>query len=141
MVEISFDLEVEGDITDAELDQKLTILGEHIVNAVKQNIRDMGLISDSGAHPLLQGWFSKAKNGVLIIENITEYADYIEFGTYSYWASNGLEGFTDPMEPKKKDVSRKAAKELGKGMQSFAPLRKVIFNESIMQSLVDEAFS
>lgn len=137
-MEINIDLELDGEISDEELDMSLKILGELIINKVKENIRQMGLIQ-SGQY--LQGWLSEVKNGELIIENTKAYSDFLEFGTYSYWASNGLENYTDPMEPKKKDISRKERKNLGKGGQSFAPLRKVLFNESIMQNLVDEAFS
>ena len=138
MVDININLDIEGDISDADLNIKLKILAELIINAVKGNIRALGLI-DSGQY--LQGWISEVKDGSIIIQNTTKHSDYLEFGTFGYWDKNGLDNFTDPSDPKKRDLSSSAKLSFPKGMQSFAPLRKVVFNEGVMQGLVDQAFS
>ncbi len=138
MVDIDINIEIEDEISDEELDIKLKILAELIVNAIKENIRGMELI-DGGQY--LQGWITDVKNGVITIENTQDYSKYLEFGTFGYWKRHGLNSFTDPSDPKKKDMSPSASTKFPKGMQSFGSVRKVLFNESIMQSLVDEAFS
>jgi hypothetical protein len=138
MVDININLDIEGDISDEDLDIRLKILAELIVNAIKQNIRDMGLIQGG---QYLQGWVTEVKDGGIVIENTIEHSDYLEFGTFGYWEKHGLDSFTDPSDPKKKDISPSQRLKFPKGMQAFAPVRKVLFNDSIMQGLVDEAFS
>jgi hypothetical protein len=140
MLAVEIDLEIEGDVSEEWINQRMKILGELIINRVKKNIRDMNLISEGGGQ-YLQGWLSKFDNGVLIIENTQKYSDYLEYGTYAYWNKNQLTGYTDPPDPKKKHLTNKDKKLFPKGMQSFAPLRKVMFNEKIMEELLTEAFS
>lgn len=142
MVDIELDLEIEGTIDSEELDMRLQILGELIINEVKIMIRSMDLIGKKHGGAFLQGWLVPVvKDGRLTIENTTEYAVYLEYGTYGYWQKHGLDTFTDPMDPKKKDMKAKDRKKYPKGMQAFAPVRKVVFNQIIMQRLVNEAFT
>ncbi len=129
-----------GPMSDEVRDIRLKILGELIINRIKQNIRDMELIADKGGD-YLQGWSSAVNNGVLRIENTKSYAIYLEYGTYSYWTIHGPDSYTEPPDPKKKDMEPSERANYPKGMQSFAPVRKVIYNEVIMEELVKEAFS
>ena len=131
-------ININGSISKDQLDKAMFLLGELILNRVKQNVRDMEL-QDTGSY--LQGWFSKWNGSSLVIDNLNKYAIYLEYGTYSYWQMNGLDNFTDPMDPKKKNLPANLRKLYPKGMQSFAPLRKVIYNDGILNSLVKEAFS
>lgn len=137
MVGIEFD--INGDIDDELLFKAMNILGELIVQRVKVNIKNMGLVGFKGG-AYLQGWLSRFDGNSLIIENTQEYAIYLEYGTYSYWKQNGESRFTDPMQPKKKDLAADQRDLFPKGMQSFAPLRKVLYNQNIMGDLITKAF-
>jgi len=137
-MEISLDIDINGYMSQEEIDMRLKILGELIVQEVKKLIREMKLIDTT---LYLQGWITSVKNGVLVIENRTEYSIYLEYGTYDYWQKHGLTSYTDPTHPKKKDMSYKERQNYPKGMQAFAPVRKVVYNPIIMQELVTEAFS
>lgn len=140
MVDIKLTIRIKGYISPDKLNQGLRILGELIINRVKQNVRDMGLISEAGGE-YLQGWVSDVKGNVIRVENTKEYAQYLEYGTYSYWLEHGLYSYTDPVQPKKKDLRPSVRALYPKGMQAFAPLRRVIFNEAIMAELALEAFT
>lgn len=141
MVPINLTLNLDFPISDEELSIKMSILGELVVNRIKQNIREMKLISEVSGGALLQGWFSKYENGQLVIENTQDYMVYLEFGTYSYWDNFGTSSYPDPSPPKKKDIPAELRKMYPKGMQPFAFIRRVLYNPQIMQELVNEAFS
>jgi hypothetical protein len=137
-LDIPYEIEIEGDMSQEEVNQRLKILGELIINEVKNQIRMMDLI---GKGDLLQHWISSvSEDGELTIESTEAYSTFIEFGTYEYWDSNGTDSFTEPSHPKKKDLSPAERKKFPKGGQSFAPLRKVIYNDTVMGRLIDEAF-
>lgn len=133
-----FVITIETDLSDEEVDKRLQILGELIINKVKDNIRKLNLIQ---TREYLQYWNAKVLRGELVIESTQEYAKYLEYGTYSYFSDYGLETFPKNVEPKKKDLTRSQAKVLRKGMQPFAPVRRVIYNERIMNDLVAIAFA
>lgn len=134
---VNITINIDGDYEEDYIDRAMTVLGELIINKVKENIKDMGLV-DSGA--FLQGWISKWNGIELYVENIHEYSLYLEYGTYGYWQKNGLKNYTEPPDPKKKDLSLSQRKQYPKGMQSFAPLRKVLYNEQIFSKLLKQAF-
>jgi hypothetical protein len=135
---VNLTINVEGDYTEEEIAQKMFILGELIINRIKENIRAMDLI-DSGQ--FLQQWFSTYKNGQLNIENAQEYMIYLEYGTYAYWDQYGTENFPGTPDPKKKDLPPELRKLYPKGMQPFAFIRKVLYNDIVMSELVQQAFS
>lgn len=130
--------EIEGEVDSVQLNRAMFILGELIINKVKDNIRDMNLIN-TGA--FLQGWFSNWSNNTLTIENTQIYAYYLEYGTYGYWDQFGEEKFTDPMHPKKKDIDAELRSAFPTGMQPFAPVRRVLYNDAVMTELITKAFS
>ena len=135
---ISLEINIDGDIDRERLNQAMIILGELVINKVKDNIRAMDLIQSGD---LLQHWFSKWDGTTLTIDNTHEYAKWIEFGTYGYWTQYGMDNYTDPVHPKKKDMAAKLRKQFPKGMQPFAPVRRVLFNSNIMNDLIKEAFA
>ena len=135
---VNLTINVEGDYTEEEIAKKMFILGELIINKIKENIRAMDLI-DSGQ--FLQQWFSTYKNGELTIENGQEYMIYLEYGTYAYWNQYGSENFPGTPDPKKKDLPASLRKNYPKGMQPFAFIRKVLYNDIVMGELIQQAFS
>jgi hypothetical protein len=67
---------------------------------------------------------------------------YLEYGTYSYWQKFGLKTFPEPgypAIPKKKEISYEERKKLPKGMQPFAPFRRVLWNEAKMGDIIEKA--
>jgi len=93
--------------------------------------------------------YSVVKNNLIIDgvamsdgKNPKNYAAYIEYGTFDYFAKYGLDKFPVPgypSIPKKKDISRKAAKNLPKGMQPFAPIRRILYNQNKMAQIITKA--
>lgn len=141
VVVVNYQINIVGDdFSENELNQRFKILGELIINEVKKKIKQMNLITDGGGS-FLQNWFTTISNGELLIENTQEYALYLEYGTYTYFDINGFDNYTDPMQPKKKDLTREQRKAYPKGMQSFAPVRKVLYDKNLMLKLISEAFS
>lgn len=137
-MKVNLTINIDADYTDDEIAQKMFVLGELIINKIKENIRAMDLI-DTGQ--LLQQWFATYKNGELTIENGQEYMIYLEYGTYAYWDQYGSENFPAAMDWKKKDLPAELRKIYPKGMQPFAFIRKVVYNEIIMGELIQQAFS
>lgn len=137
MVEVEYSINIDGDIDEDYINRSMIVLGELIIQKIRDNIRSMKLIENG---QFLQNWVSSYKEGVLLIENTQEYSLYLEYGTYAYWQMNRLNSYTEPPDPKKKDLSPEAIKLFPKGMQSFAPLRKVLYNEKVMEILITKAF-
>jgi hypothetical protein len=134
---IDLNITINGDVSEDYIKSSMEALGELILGKIRENIDKMGLV---GTGMLKQHWVSSYSNGVLRIESTEEHSIYIEFGTYGYWNKNGLDKFTDPSHPKKKDLSIELRRKFPKGMQSFAPVRKVVYNPTIMNELVQTAF-
>lgn len=134
----SVEIEIDMPMSDEELGQRIQILGELIVNRIKQNIRDMNLIRTGD---LLQKWFTSYSNGVLTIESGTKYGQYLEYGTYAYFDQYGFDDYPEFTTEKKMYLSAEAKKMFPKGTQPFAFVRKVIYNENVMAELAEEAFS
>lgn len=141
MISVDLTINVFSDFTDEEIAQRMKILGELVINRIKENIRNMDLIGDIGGGALLQGWFSTYKDGQLVIENTQDYMIYLEFGTYDYWTRYGKDNYPQNPHPKKKDIPYELAKLFPKGVQPFAFIRKVLYNEIIMQELANKAFA
>lgn len=135
---VDFEINIEGNIYNEDLNKAMTILGELVINKIKDNIRSMDLMDGD---LLLQNWIARFDGKKLSIDNTQEYMIYLEYGTYDYWNKYGLEGFPSIPDPKKKDISRSQAKKLPKGVQPFAFIRKVLYNNVIMTELISQAFS
>jgi len=142
MVVVEFELDEEFGIDEDMIPQFLKIVGELIINRVKVKVRQMGLIGPAGVGgAYLQGWFSTVKGNKLVLENTQEYAIYLEYGTYAYWSQYGFDGFPETMALKKKNLPKSVSKNLFKGMQPFAPVRRVIYSEQEMIPILQEAAS
>ena len=135
MVELR--IEIDGDVDKPTIDRAMTILGELVINKVKANIRTIDLIQKGD---FLQGWFSKWTGNTLFIENMRKYALYLEYGTYAYFDIYGEDSYTEPVHPKKRDMSPQMKRSFPRGMQPFAPVRRVLYNDAIMEGLIDQAF-
>lgn len=138
MVSIALEIEIDGELTEEQYRQGMFILGELVINKIKENIRRYRLIETG---QLLQGWLSRANGNTIIIENTQSYMEYLEFGTYEYFQSFGLDKFPKVVPPKKKDIGPSLAKLLPKGIAPFAFVRRVLYNKKIMEELVQQAFS
>lgn len=135
---VNLTINIDADYSDEEINQKMFILGELIINQIKENIRKMDLV-DTGQ--LLQGWFSTYKNGQLVIENTQDFMLYLEYGTYAYWDQYGADNYPAQPDPKKKDMPPGLRKLFPKGMQPFAFIRKVVYSDIVMKELIQQAFS
>jgi hypothetical protein len=127
----------ESVLEGLDVNKMLFVMGELILNKIKEYVRQMELV-DTGAY--LQGWFASVSNNKIIIENTQSYAGYLEYGTYQYHDMFDEETFPNPVEPKKKDMITKADREsYPKGMQPFAPVRRVLYDDLIMTDIVQKA--
>lgn len=79
------------------------------------------------------------EDGVLVIENTVFYAEYLEYGTFAYWEIYGEESYPSQFHPKKRDLPAGLKKLFPKGMQPFAPYRRVLYNQEIMRDLLRQA--
>jgi hypothetical protein len=74
------------------------------------------------------------------LETGVDYTAYLEYGTYEYFNIFGLSGFPEKPHPKKKDMTEKERLKFPKGMQPFAPLRRVLWNKQKMEKIMSDSF-
>jgi hypothetical protein len=79
---------------------------------------------------------SEVQDGELVISSTAPYAVYLEYGTYDYWQRFGIGSFPDSPDPKKKDMKASERKSYPKGMQPFAPFRRVLYNKGKMENII-----
>lgn len=141
---MAFILHVEGlgnvEITNwDEVEHKiLDSIGFQIVTEVKRNIRQMKLIETGD---LLTSIGSEVVGNELVVFSTVKYAPYLEYGTLAYWEKYGLENFTQPLHPKKKDMTPEQRKKFPKGMQPFGLFRRVFHNEQKMKEIIQNGFN
>lgn len=135
----SVKITIEDDsLSDQEIANKVNILGELIIEKIRENIRAMNLIVSG---ELLQRWHASFDGEILTIESGTKYGQFLEYGTYEYWSNYGFEDYPEIPDPKKKNIDVQLRSLYPKGVQPFAFVRKVLYNEKIMNDLVSQAFS
>jgi len=118
-------------------DTLLEAIGLQVEDEIVQQINNMRLVGVTGN---FKGSIKHyVKNGDLTIYSTAEYAQYLEYGTFDYWQNYGLESFPSKPFPKKKDVSRKERSGMPKGMQPFAPFRRVLYNPQLMEKVINKA--
>jgi hypothetical protein len=117
-------------------DKLLTAVGLQIEDGVVDQINSLRLVDTGNFKNSIK---SQVTNGELVITSTAPYASYLEYGTFAYWNQFGKESFPVTPDPKKKNLSRKAAKTLPKGMQPFAPFRRVLWNQNRMSKIVSKA--
>lgn len=132
-----YEVEVEGDIDQDWYEARIQLLGELIIGEVKKKIRQLDLIDTTD---YLQGWTVELQGNTLVFDNTEEYALYLEYGTYEYADLYGESSWPVPADPKKKNISAEAAQSLPRGMQPFAPFRRVVYDQSLMERLIRKAF-
>lgn len=137
---ISIRVRVSKHVPKDELDKRLKILGELIINEIKRIIKQYDLISRVGGGAYLQGWFVTVSGNKLTIENTQEYAEFLEYGTYAFGRAYGDDTFPEP-PVKKRDLPLELRKNFPKGMAPFAPVRRVFYNQELMRRLVSQAFA
>lgn len=108
-------------------------IGFILEDEIVKKVDDLKLV-DSGHY---KGGFTTSINkNVLEIVNDIGYAVYLEYGTYDYWKRFGFSGFLGLPDPKKKHLTAKRKAELPKGMQPFAPIRRVLWNQNKMNEVI-----
>ena len=136
-------LELTVDSVDYKVDitNNLKLLGELIINEIKNQIRIMKLQVDGD---YLQRWYSQAKGDGVAIESGVPYSTYLEFGTYAFGeiTRDDVQDKASLVKNVKKKTLPKSIRDmLPKGMVAFAPVRRVIYNQAIMRKLVKQAFA
>lgn len=117
----------------------LDALGLLIKQAIEDEISRMKLV-DTGNMRKKVTW--KREGDSIVFSNDADYAVYLEFGTYDYWKAYGKENFPKPGYPsikKKKEMTSKEKAKAPKGMQPFAPYRRVLYNDKKITMLVKKA--
>jgi|ETNvirnome_2_300_1030623.scaffolds.fasta_scaffold00052_6 hypothetical protein len=123
-------------------DKLLFGIGKEITNAIEDQIFDMQLKRSGGGKGLVSSYKHKVKGNNIVITSDADYAVYIEYGTFDYWKSYGKSSFPDPgypTIPKKFELTRAKRKGLPKGMQPFAPVRRVLWNKKRMEKVINNA--
>lgn len=133
---LTYEITVNGDLSEDEMEARLQVLAELILQDVKAKIRDFSLIETSD---YLQGWTASVDGNTLTFDNTEEYPLYLEYGTLEY--ADRYEGtWPDPRHPKKKNISQRRANQLPKGMQPFAPFRRTVYNPRLMEENIKQAY-
>lgn len=114
----------------------LNAIGFQVEAAVNKNINSMRLV-DTGTFKIRNK--AKEVNGEVVITNTAPHAVYLEYGTLEYWNRYGLERFSD-FHKKKKDMSAKEKETYPRGMQPFAPYRRVLYNREVMTRIINKAW-
>ncbi len=113
-------------------------IGEEIVKEIQKEIIRMELF-------VMGHYFDSIKYRIqgrkLIIYSEVKYAEPLEYGSYD------LGRLTQNIMPnqsaatakgfKKKDLPRNVAKLMPRGMVAFAPMRRVIYNEKLIGSIIE----
>lgn len=117
----------------------LDAIGTQLVFAAESEMLRMKLW-DNGSYA--GGNSYVVKGDEVILENSAPYAVYLEYGTFDYFKTYGLNSFPVPgypAIPKKKEIGRKAREKLPAGMQPFAPYRRILYNENKMKQVIETA--
>jgi hypothetical protein len=118
----------------------LNKVGALVVKEIKRQILKMQLV-DTGA--LLSSYNYDIRGGKIFITSTLDYALDIEYGTFelSSSADKDFPKTSDQaLSMKKKDMSFTARRSLPRGMIPFAPVRRVLFNKKLMESIFEKSF-
>jgi len=120
-----------------EFQKKLLLaVGFQVEAEINNQINSMRLV-DTGTFKSRTK--AEVVNGELIITNSAPYAKYLEYGTLEYFRKFGKESFPTTPDPKKKDMRPIQRKAFPRGMQPFAPFRRVLYNQNKMAELITKA--
>ena len=115
----------------------LNAIAYGLENEIVAQIDKMKLV-DTG---LFKQISSSVVNDSIIIESAAPYAAYLEYGTFDYYKRYGQDNFPKkgyPSIPKKKELRKSEAMRLPKGMQPFAPFRRVLYNQNVMNRVIEQ---
>ena len=116
-------------------DTLLTAMGLQIEDEIVKQINSLRLVDTGKFKGSIK---SVVQNGELIITSNAPYAAKLEYGTMAY-AKQFSDSYPTPPHTKKKFLSKKARDSLPKGMQPFAPFRRVLRNQNIMSRVINKA--
>lgn len=114
-------------------------LGKALVREIKKQILLMELV-DIG--DFLDSIDYKKRNNSLYLISEVDYAKELEYGTFALKSRTQTDFPSTAAQAKgmkKKDMTRKARKELPKGMIPFAPFRRVLYNKNLMTKLIRQS--
>ena len=130
---------IEGEeIEITNWNEILQKIGFQLEKKIREKARDMRLV-DSGR--FIQSIYSEVGNEELYVGTGVFYGNYLEYGTLGYWQRYGLGNFPTKPDPKKKNMSESQKAGYPKGMQPFAPFRRVLYNKKIMTEVINNAFN
>jgi len=120
----------------------LTSIGAEVESSIVKEIKKMDLISPGGSAEFFQSIRFDVSGDTLTIYSDVPYAAYLEYGTFEYWNRHGLDSFPTTPDPKKtrpKKMSKAERDKFPKGMQPFAPFRRVMYNKKKMEQVISKA--
>ena len=117
----------------------LNAIAVQLENAIVTEVNRMKLVD--------KGWLKRVDSkvegdSIIITFPQADYAVFLEFGSFDYWKLYGKDDFPVPgypSIPKKKELKGKERKGLPKGMQPFAPIRRVLYNKEKMSDVISKA--
>jgi hypothetical protein len=138
-------LTVDGqkyEITNWDEFQKkfLSAIGFQLQSEIRKQVDRMNLIGST--RQLRLGTDFIVQGNELTMTSSAPHAVYIEYGTYDYWEQYGQSSFPDPgypTIPKKKELKPSQRRGMPKGMQPFAPFRRVLWNQKKMDQIINKA--
>lgn len=117
--------------------QVMFLLGETLMNAIQDEAIKQGLFQTGD---YVRGFHWTVDNdGSLVIENDVPYAMHLEYGTFEFGLTYAPDSFPSSPLPKKKDLSMHQRASYPRGMQPFAVIRRVIYNDARMTKIITEA--
>ncbi|MAH42788.1 hypothetical protein CL614_03625 [archaeon] len=114
----------------------LNAIGFQTENEMRKMTNDMRLV-DTGEYK--RSFHSEVRGNELTITNTAPHAIYLEYGTYDYFRRFGISNIPSKIDPKKKDISKRLANTLPKGMQPFAVMRRTLWNQNKMGKIITKA--
>ena len=120
-----------------EFSQKLLdAIGFQLENEIRRQIDDMKLVETG---KFRTGITHTVEGNELILTSTAPYAAYLEYGTMEYFRKFGMDRFPNKPVPKKKNMSREKARKLPKGIAPFAPFRRTLWSQQLMNQIITKA--
>ena len=134
------------EITNWEEFQKqlLTLIGAEVEASIVKEIQKQDLISPGGSAEFFQSIRFDVSGDTLTIYSDVPYAGYLEYGTMNYNTYYSPDSF--PTVPHRKKtrptkMSKTTHAQYPKGMQPFAPFRRILYNQKKMNVVIKNAMS
>lgn len=118
--------------------QLMFLLANEIEKAIQDEAMKMGLFIDG---TFIRGIRAQVKDGKIVVSSDAAYGAYLEYGTYEFGFSFSEDSWPTHPFPKKKDISWSARQGFPRGMQPFAPFRRIMYSQNRMNTVIKEAFA